>query len=653
MNTLLQKPHWLFFLLGFLLYANTLSFDYALDDKIVILNNSFTKQGVEGINELVTNDSMVGFFGRKKNLVSGGRYRPLALVTHALEWEFFGRTPWISHLMNALLYALTCLLIYLVLHELFKPEHPWWNLPFLATLLYTVHPIHTEVVANIKSRDELLSIMFAFLAFWMALQYARKQKSIWLLGVFIAFGLSLFSKESSVTFVVLIPLAFYFFTAFKPKEIGVVTLPLVLVTALYLVVRQAIIGDFQAPIANELMNNPFLNATNAQKYATIAFTLLLYLKLLFFPHPLTHDYYPKQIPLMEFTDVAVLASILVHVGLVVVMVMGFKKRSLVSFALLWYFGSIALYSNVLFPIGTFMNDRFLYVASLGFALLVAKAILILPDYFKVVSSRGMLQKGLLLIICVAFSLKTVSRNFAWKNDETLALTDVKISTNSAKVNMSAGLALIEKAKLEANQNEKIRLLNQAITYLKKSLAIYPTYIQPMVLMGNAYSEAGEYEAAFQFYGNCFAINPGFDHAFQNLEYTADIATEEGKYQLAAQGYELFLEYKPNTPRVLGKLGEVYGKHLGDITKAQNVLERAYELEKQDTNILQKLGVVYAMQGKLKQALSIFLQAYEVDPENARVLMNIGLTYTNMGQVEKGNEFLSRAFELEPELKNGG
>ena len=67
MSTNLKTPSLLLFALGFILYANTISFDYALDDKIVIIHNEFTKQGIDGIKDLVSNDAMVGFFGKKKN----------------------------------------------------------------------------------------------------------------------------------------------------------------------------------------------------------------------------------------------------------------------------------------------------------------------------------------------------------------------------------------------------------------------------------------------------------------------------------------------------------------------------------------------------------------------------------------------------------
>jgi len=75
------------FLIGFGLYANTLSHDYTLDDKIVITENEFTKSGFAGIPDILTTDVFVGFYGVDKNLVTGKRYRPLSLVTFAIEYK--------------------------------------------------------------------------------------------------------------------------------------------------------------------------------------------------------------------------------------------------------------------------------------------------------------------------------------------------------------------------------------------------------------------------------------------------------------------------------------------------------------------------------------------------------------------------------------
>ena len=71
----------LILVMSFLLYGNTISFDYALDDLIVIRNNSFTQKGFRGIKEIFSYDSFTGFYGKEKKLVEGGRYRPLSIAS--------------------------------------------------------------------------------------------------------------------------------------------------------------------------------------------------------------------------------------------------------------------------------------------------------------------------------------------------------------------------------------------------------------------------------------------------------------------------------------------------------------------------------------------------------------------------------------------
>src|SRR5690606_17102994 len=163
-------------------------------------------------------------------------------------------------------------------------------------------------------------------------------------------------------------------------------------------------------------NNPFIEATYLQQLATAFFTFLLYFKLLFFPHPLTHDYYPKQIPIVSFSEPLVLISILVHIILVYFLIKGTKNKHPIAFGLWLYFLSFSLYANILFPIGTLMNERFLYIPSIGFAIIIA-----FLAYQKFNEKRTVLI-SLLVTIGFLFSFKTVTRNYAWQNDEVLALT---------------------------------------------------------------------------------------------------------------------------------------------------------------------------------------------------------------------------------------
>jgi hypothetical protein len=349
-----NRIYLLLLIFSFLLYGNTLVNEYALDDAIVITQNQFTKKGIAGLGDIFTSEYFTGFFGVKKDLVAGGRYRPFSVATFAVEYDFFGENPFVGHLINILLYALTCILLYKILSALFinfKFKFKWLSLPLITVLLYMFHPIHTEVVANIKGRDELLSILGALGAMYYAIIYFEKAEKKYLLYIFVLFAMGMFSKESAITFIFTIPLAVWFFMPqhFSMKKITMVLLPMVVATVVYLIARYKVLGPMTAPIANELMNDSFLGMTGGQKYATIFYTLGVYLKLLLVPHPLTFDYYPYHIPVMQWSDWQSMVSLVLNLGLGVVSLILLKRKHVISFALLFYFATISPMSNVCFP----------------------------------------------------------------------------------------------------------------------------------------------------------------------------------------------------------------------------------------------------------------------------------------------------------------
>ena len=139
-----RKWHlWIIGLFAFALYANTLFHQFTQDDAIVIYDNMFTTDGIGGIPGLLKYDTFYGFFKEagKSQLVAGGRYRPLTPILFALEWELFGKSPFIGHLLNILFYALTCIVLYLTLLKLFKKNASQsFVFSLIATLLFAAHP---------------------------------------------------------------------------------------------------------------------------------------------------------------------------------------------------------------------------------------------------------------------------------------------------------------------------------------------------------------------------------------------------------------------------------------------------------------------------------------------------------------------------------
>ena len=140
------------------LNANTLFNDYALDDAVVMTENRFVAKGLNGISEILTSDYVYGYTS-KENILTGVRYRPFSLIFFAVEHQFFGANPLVSHLINILLFTLLTALLYKLLQvSVFREQNQY--LAFVTCLLFAVHPIHTEVIANVKSRDELIAFIF-------------------------------------------------------------------------------------------------------------------------------------------------------------------------------------------------------------------------------------------------------------------------------------------------------------------------------------------------------------------------------------------------------------------------------------------------------------------------------------------------------------
>src|SRR5665213_287244 len=187
------------------LYAQSISFNYTLDDGTVLRENKVTKKGVQGISEIIKHGYWYGF-----NQSREAAYRPTSLIMFALEWQLFDDNPHVSHLINILLYSLSCWLLFLLLCRLFEKQSMLF--PFVCALLYAAHPIHTEVVDSIKSRDEILCFLFGIISMLCLIRYNNTKSILALIFGAISFFLSLLSKETGIAFLIIISLTLFVFT---------------------------------------------------------------------------------------------------------------------------------------------------------------------------------------------------------------------------------------------------------------------------------------------------------------------------------------------------------------------------------------------------------------------------------------------------------
>ncbi len=640
-------------LFAFAFYGNTLLNDYTLDDAIVITQNEYTLKGVSGIKDIFSTELFTGFFKVKKDLVAGGRYRPLSVATFAIEIEIFGQNPFISHFINICLFALIGLLLYEVLSKLLKKyssNNKWYyNLPLITTLLFLAHPIHTEVVANIKGRDELLSLIGVLISFIYTLKYLENKKPLYLIYSFLGFFAGMFSKEIGITFLVTMPLAIWFFTDYKFWKILKAMLPIIIASVIYFLIRGAVLGDQTAKVVPELMNDSFLYMNPSQKFATIAYTMGIYIKLLFFPHPLTYDYYPYHIPITEWSQWQAFGSLILLVVLAIIAFKGLKNKSIISFGIFFYAITLAPVSNILFSIGAFMNERFVFVASLGFCIILAWFITKrLPDFIKKEKTRASLTPLVLIVVFALYGFKTVTRNTDWKNDFTLFTTDVKVSVNGAKSNCSAGGKLIEEGTKKGNEALRNQYLKQAIQYLNHSLEIYPAYGDALLLLGNAWYEYDKnYDSTLIAYKSLLRLNPNHNQAYTNLDIIfKNLDSADYKIKVYKELYEI----NPERFETNYNLGNLYGRFKNDIPSAIYYLNRAVKTDPNKAFALKDLGVAYGFQAKYDSSIYFLKKATELDPKDAQAFLNIGISYMNLNQKEEAQKYFNKAKEIDPKIK---
>jgi tetratricopeptide (TPR) repeat protein len=691
------------------IYFNSLWDKYAIDDTLVLTDNKFTLQGFGGIHDIMTKDAFVGFFGeRGSSLVSGGRYRPLSMVTLAIEVQFFGLNPFISHLVNIILFTLTCLLLYRILSDILpkrKNTAFYLTIPFIATMLYAGHPIHTEAVTNIKGRDEIMGMLFSLLALFAAIRYVKTNNFFHALWGMLVFFLALLSKENAITFLAIIPLTFYFFTKAKPQQYAVVIL-YIISAGVFLYMRKIYTNSGLTAESIEILNNPFAYIPNTtdgflMRYATIIYSFLLYFKLLIFPHPLSHDYYYNQIPYVKLSDPGFILSLLINAGLLGYAIYGFFKKSIPAYAILFYFITFSVVSNLLFTVGIIMNERFVFMCSLGFCLLIAYLLVQAKDKYKVSPN---IITGILIAVLALYSIKTIARNMAWHDNLTLFITDSKVSTRSAKVQMSAGgdldkLAdenfdtlrsngrlqhIVNLLDIDERVNDlpdsvlKKQLRLKAIEYIDTSLAIYPTHSNAWVLLGNAsyklnknasealadyekaarYRVGGYYDAWYNM--GCVEIENGMPEqakrdflkalAIDPEVFAARYNLAEAYYKLnmpdsAIYWYKKTLELKPLDGNSYYKIGTVYGKLMNNLDLAIVNISKAIECDPKIPLYYEDLGVAYGLAHRFDDAIAISNKCLERFPKYVPAYMNLGVSYRNKGDNKTADGYFLKAQQL--------
>lgn len=603
----------LIFALSFLVYSNTFKNGYVLDDFSVIKENWVVKKGVPAIPIILKTSYRYGYWSSADEL-----YRPLSLIMFAVEWQMWPDNPKAGHIINLLLYALACVLLFTTLRKVFEKFNVF--LPFIATIIFALHPIHTEVIANIKSRDEILSFFFLVLTLRYAFNYVNTSKSKWIIYGIITYFLAFLSKESAITFLAVIPLTIYFFSD-APLRKNLIFSGLMLIPAfLFLAIRSKVLANQpdMAPISS--VDNLLVAAPDfVTRNATAIKILGKYLWMLLLPYPLVCDYSFNQIPIVGAGDFWFLISLLVLIILTAFALWKFKTKSIISFSILFFIITMSLYSNVVMLIGSSFGERFLFVPSLAFCFIVSWGIMKLtkvsmvkipitqPSVFFKLNQWPVL---IILPIVLLYSAEIFSRNKDWESNLSLYSADAMKSPNSAHMRYYYGLVLMKDKSL--NKESKVEhpeYLDSAIVQFRKAAEIVPTFADAYDQIGLAYYRKNQNDSALKYYDIALKLNPTKSITYSNMGV---IYFNMGKYDKAQEVYEKCLKYDPAFSDGWMNLGSTYGTL-----------------------------------GKYKEAIAAFQKCIEFNPQNATATYFIGLTYKSLGDEVNAKFYLDKAASLDP------
>lgn len=518
-------------IVAFLLYSNSLTNGFVLDDSLVITNNSFTTQGIGGINDIFSHDTFKGFYGESADQlkVIGGRYRPLSVAFFAFIYQIAGANAFVFHFWNVLLYCICCVILYLVVRQIFEPVlgmRVTAAFSAATALLFAVHPVHTEVVNNIKSNDEILCLILSLLSLSFAIKYWDLQKRSFAYMSGAALFLGCLAKENAVVFLAIIPFTLYFRGAvLKNKSVSSIPLLISLGGAFifYFLIRYSVLGWSLGETPLDLINNPFIkfngetweHVSMHEKLAMTFLALGKYLQLLVIPLALSTDYYPRYIDVVTFSNPWALLSLIAYLSLgfyaLYRLMKGQKKVHV--YGITFFLISLSIVSNLVFPVGTNLAERFLFTPSVGFCIAIAGLVIpFMPGEKQKVTTIFSVAAGIVLIV---LATRTFVRNDDFESNRTLFFKDIQVSENSAKIQNAVGALIAEDALNTQDPTRKTQLSIQAMDHLNKALSIHPTYLEAYYMRGNVNFMLGRYEDAVQDYRRTITLNENFKDAYPN------------------------------------------------------------------------------------------------------------------------------------------
>ena len=520
-----------------LTYANGIGGDFTYDDKAII-RDDVRIRAPSKIGEIFT----TSYFGGPSG--TGSSYRPILLLSYAVQWWIHGKQAESFHAVNVLLHAgATWLLLLLFVRIGIAPAAA-----FGSALLFAVHPIHVEAVTSLVGRGETLAAVFTLIYLLLSLRHFRRPSSASrlpsLLAALLCYALAVLTKESAAS-APAIALLVFLFTAEgraweRVRKATLGGLPVLAGSAAALggvfFLRRQVLGGFLRSGGDVFeVENVLAPLEPLERIANACLVLFRYVGRIVLPLHLSADESAWSIEPVELLSPLAIAAVLLFVALAVLSIVRLRRSSPAAFGFLFFLIAFLPASNLLFPIGTVFAERLAYLPAAGLFLAVAAAVAGAATGWGSLAPR---RRAVIIALALALSARAVVRNAVWWGDEALFLNLVRTSPDSAKAHYDLAYVWADDRQWERAREQ-----------YAQATELYEEYWDAWTGKGRTEKELKLYDEAEKSYEKGIAANPGHDNGYFGLghlrEDRGDLAGAEEIYRrgLAHKKDSLPLAYR--------------------------------------------------------------------------------------------------------------
>lgn len=609
----------------FLAFSNSLWNGFAYDDTTQILDNLFIRD-LKNIPKALVTETWYWRVQQdqdpnKQNKPSSPYYRPVFTIYLMLMWSLFGASASGWHLFSLVLHVLASYLLFRMLERLTKDR----RLAAIGSLLFAVHPLRSESVAWISGVTDPLLAVFLVSSFYLYLRYREEGKAKLLFGSLALSALAAFTKEPAVVLPVFIG-AYELFIINQEQSLRERFKPAIKYSAGFLFVSAVYFLARYYALGFAFNNGSFKSYPGYQVLLTIPLVIWKYIGLLLWPATLSifHSTYMVKNPV----DLRFILPSLGLIGLAFGL-WQLRRSILARFAILWFAINLLPVLNLsAFGEEFLVQERYVYIPSIGFSLLVALGLIKIPiEKWIPLGSGRVAQTAVVGLLVFLLAGKSLAQNTMWEDDMTLWRNGVEKAPEQSMSHYILGHKLLDLGdypKAAEQFEEYNKLTPNNLIVISNLAAAYVLIYQYQAAANPGTADRASLDRALELCEKGFSINTEVPTLWDTLGTIHTFDTGLKNYERAIACFQRGLSLNPDNPMITFHLGGTLVKR-GNLDEGMRHLKTALELAPSIVDAHKFLAQVYKAKGNIKEAineLDIYLQLQPNAPDASRISKDV-------------------------------